>query len=189
MIEFFGPEALVAVEPIVGLFHRFGAQPAGDRAAGFVADHQPGIRQHVEMLHDRRQRHRERLGEFADRNFVGFAQSREQGPPRRIGERGKSAIEGGGLIVNHLVKYSWARMRVKQLHVVMAGHDDGEAGETYYFPIAAWISLTASSLAHSAGPAMVPISQPLESISTVVGMPKARPVALRSWNVLAFGSA
>ena len=57
------------------------------------------------------------------------------------------------------------------------------------FPSAALIIFTASSLAHSAGPAMVPISQPLRSTSRVVGMPKARPTAFRSWKLLALGSA
>ncbi len=56
-------------------------------------------------------------------------------------------------------------------------------------PSAALISATASLLAHSAGPAMLPISQPCGSTSSVVGMPKARPMALRSWNALALGSA
>jgi hypothetical protein len=36
------------------------------------------------------------------------------------------------------------------------------------------------SLAHSAGPAIVAISQPCGSTSTEVGMPRARPIALRS---------
>ena len=40
-------------------------------------------------------------------------------------------------------------------------------------PSAVSISLTASSLAHSAGPASVPSSQPFGSISSVVGMPNA----------------
>ena len=58
-----------------------------------------------------------------------------------------------------------------------------------YWPSAALISLIASSLAHSAGPAIVPISQPCPSINSVVGMPKARPMDFKSWNVRAVGSA
>ena len=60
---------------------------------------------------------------------------------------------------------------------------------TEFFPSAASISLTASSLAHSAGPASTPSSQPCGSISKVVGMPNALPTAFRSWNTLALGSA
>ena len=44
-----------------------------------------------------------------------------------------------------------------------------------YFANAAVTSFTASSLAHSAGPASVPISQPAGSTRMVVGMPIARP--------------
>ena len=113
MIEAFAPEALVTVEPIVGVLHRFGAQPAGDDASGFVAGDQPGIRQYVEMLHHCRQRHRERLGEFADRHIVGLAQARQKCAPRRVGERGKGAVERGGLIVNHVVKYRDVAKHVK----------------------------------------------------------------------------
>jgi hypothetical protein len=56
-------------------------------------------------------------------------------------------------------------------------------------PRAAVTSLTASSLAHSAGPAREAISQPLGSTRRVVGMPIALPIDLRSWNTLALGSA
>ena len=45
----------------------------------------------------------------------------------------------------------------------------------------------ASSLAHSAGPAIVAISHPFGSISNVVGMPNARPMDLRSWKLFAAG--
>jgi hypothetical protein len=45
---------------------------------------------------------------------------------------------------------------------------------------AALTSFTPSSLDHSAGPAMVPISQPERSTRTVVGMPKALPAVFRS---------
>jgi hypothetical protein len=45
---------------------------------------------------------------------------------------------------------------------------------------AARISLSASSLAHSAGPASEATSQPAGSISSVVGMPNALPMTLRS---------
>ena len=122
MIETFGPEALVAVEPLVGAFHRFGAQAAGDCASGFVADDETGVRQDVDVFHHRRQRHRERLGEFADRNRVGFAQAREQCAPGRVGEGRESAVQILGFvlrsIVNHLVKYRGKVRRVKSASVI-----------------------------------------------------------------------
>ena len=57
------------------------------------------------MLHDRRQRHGKRPGELADRKAFMFPELRNQGAPRRVGERRESAVEGGILILNHMVKY------------------------------------------------------------------------------------
>jgi hypothetical protein len=122
LIETFGPEALVAVEPLIGAFHRFGAQAAGDCASGFVADEQAGVREDVDVLHHRRQRHREGLGEFADRNRILFAQAREQRASGRIGEGRKSAVQilrsVVGSIVNHLVKYRGKGGRVKGVGII-----------------------------------------------------------------------
>jgi hypothetical protein len=53
-------------------------------------------------------------------------------------------------------------------------------GRAIYRLSAAVTSFTASSLAHSAGPATVPISQPAGSTRSVVGIPAARPTILRS---------
>ena len=41
------------------------------------------------------------------------AQPGDQRPPRRVGERGEGAVERGGRIVNHMVKYSRRGGRVK----------------------------------------------------------------------------
>lgn len=38
---------------------------------------------------------------------------RQHGPPRRIGERGKRAVQGVGSIVNHMVKYKPSGASVK----------------------------------------------------------------------------
>jgi hypothetical protein len=65
-VEIVGPEALVAVKPIHRLLHRFRGKPTRHDAAGLLASDQAGVRQHVEMLHDRGQRHGKRLGEFAN---------------------------------------------------------------------------------------------------------------------------
>ena len=117
MIEALGPEPLVAVEPFVGFVHRLGAQPARHDAAALFPGDQPRILEDVEVLHDRRQRHGERLGEIADTDGVAVAQARQQRPPRRIGEGGERAVERGGLIVNHVVKYREVRGCVKGAQV------------------------------------------------------------------------
>jgi hypothetical protein len=106
-IEIVGPEALVAVEPVHRLLHRLRGEPARHDAAGLLACDQACIRQHVEMLHDRRQRHRERLGELTDRKRVAVGKSRQQRAPRWVRQRGKGAVQKPirGLIVtlNHVV--------------------------------------------------------------------------------------
>jgi len=84
-VEAFGPEALVVAEPVHRLRHRLCGQPACHGAAGFRARDQARVRQHVEMLHDRGQRHRERLRQIAHRNTVLPAEPRQQRAPGRVG--------------------------------------------------------------------------------------------------------
>jgi len=112
-IEAFGPEFLIAIEPFIGVVHRLCTQLAAHDAAILFAGDQPGIRQHIEMLHHRRQRHRKRLGQFADRQAVGFAQAHHQGAPGWIGECSKRAVQIWLQMVNHMVKYRPVRIRVK----------------------------------------------------------------------------
>ncbi len=88
-----------------GLLHGRGGELAGDGASGFVARDQAGIGEHVEMLHDRRQRHLERFRESADRHAVFFIEPRQERAPGRVGERREHAVERGAfgsiLILNH----------------------------------------------------------------------------------------
>jgi len=102
-VEAFGPKTLVAVQPVHRLLHRPGSQPARHDAAGFCARNQSGVRKHIEMLHDRRQRHREWLRQFAHRNAVLPAEPRQQRAPRRVRQRSKSAVQSMIAILNHLV--------------------------------------------------------------------------------------
>ena len=113
MIEFFSPEALITREPVVGLPHRCGTEPASNGAPLFVAHHQSGIRQHIEMFHDRRQGHCKWFRKLADRPTLCLTQLSEQGTPRWIGERRKRPVERGLLIVNHMVKYMGSGEPVK----------------------------------------------------------------------------
>jgi len=102
-LESFGPEAPVVAEPVHRLLHRFCGQPAGYDAAGFRAYDQACARQHVEMLHDRRQRHREWLRQLAHRNAVLLAEPRQQRAPRRVCKCRKGAVQSMVLILNHMV--------------------------------------------------------------------------------------
>jgi len=102
-VETFGPETLVAVEPIHRLLHRSGGQAARHGAAGLGARDQAGIRQHVEMLHDSGQRHRKRPCEFADRHVLFVTEPGEERSPGRIGKRRKGAVQRLVSILNHMV--------------------------------------------------------------------------------------
>jgi hypothetical protein len=102
-VEIVGPEALVAVEPIHRVLHRFRGEPARHDAAGLFAGDEAGVQQHIEMLHDRGQGHRKGFGEFANGNRIALGKTREQRPPRRIGKRGKGAIQDFISILNHVV--------------------------------------------------------------------------------------
>jgi hypothetical protein len=83
-VEPFVPEPLVFAEPFDGVLHRRRAEPAGDGASGLLPRDKASICQHVEVLHDGRQRHRKRLCEFADRNRVLKFQLRQQRAPGRV---------------------------------------------------------------------------------------------------------
>jgi len=91
-IEAVVPEAFVAGEPLHGAFHGSGLQAASHRAAALGTLDQIGPRQHVEVLHDRGQRHRERLRQLGDGLIVTLGQLFENGPSRRVRQCGKRAI-------------------------------------------------------------------------------------------------
>jgi hypothetical protein len=85
---------LIAIEPLERVAHRLGVEAAGDDTPGLVAGHEAGVGQHVEMLHDRRQRHRKRRGERAHRKIRLFGEPHHQRAPRRVGKRCEGAVEG-----------------------------------------------------------------------------------------------
>ena len=85
---------MIAIEPLERIAHRLGVETAGDDASGLGARHEAGIRQHIEMLNDRRQRYREWRGERAHRNVRLCGKPHHQGAPRRVGKRRESAVEG-----------------------------------------------------------------------------------------------
>ena len=109
-----GPEFLVMGQPCEGVLQRRGREPAGDGASGLCARNQAGVGQDVEMLHDRRQRNVERRFQRADRKPGLAGEPQHQRAPRRVGQRRKGAIEGGGVKVNHVVNYSAALRSVNR---------------------------------------------------------------------------
>jgi hypothetical protein len=101
----FGPEAFVSPQPGHRLLQRRRGEAAEDGAAGFGTTDQGCVRQHVEMLHDRWQRHGKRTGQVADGCAFSLAQLGYERAPRRIGERRENVIQISVLILNHLVNY------------------------------------------------------------------------------------
>ena len=85
-----------------------GPEAAAHGASGLGALDQARARQHVEMLHHRRQRDGERRRDLGHRQSLGARQPIEDGPPRRVGERREGLVELGIRIVNHVVKYCLA---------------------------------------------------------------------------------
>ena len=91
-------------EPVHRLLHGLCLELAGDGATRFGAHDQAGIGEHVEVLHDGGQRHREGARQFTDADSILFVETGEQRAPCRVGQRSEGAIEDGSLIVNHRVK-------------------------------------------------------------------------------------
>ena len=102
---------MVALEPVHRGLHRVGIEPASHRASGLAAHDQPGLRQHVEVLHDCGQRYRERTRQLAHREILMLAQPRDQRAPGRVGKRPEGPVEIR-LILNHVVKYRSVPVRV-----------------------------------------------------------------------------
>jgi hypothetical protein len=73
------------------------------------------------MLHNGRQRHRERLREFADGQVRAGGQTCKERTPRWVGQRGESAVQCVFLKLNHKVNYRDSRRDVKPLLEVFSG--------------------------------------------------------------------
>lgn len=101
-IELAVPETRVMGDPLRGLLHGRRFQRAAHHPALLGARDQAGRFQHCEVLHETRQRHGVRLGEFghAARALV---QLRQHTAARGVGQRGEDEIELGVVILNHLV--------------------------------------------------------------------------------------
>ncbi len=73
------------------------------------------------MLHHGRQRHRERLREFADGQVCTRGQTCKERTARWVGQRGESAVPWVFLKLNHEVAYRDSRRDVKPLPKVFSG--------------------------------------------------------------------
>jgi hypothetical protein len=77
--------------------------PAGPHAPGFFRDDKAGIRENIQMLKHRRQRHAERRCKLAHRGRA-HGEVLNNGAPRWVGQSLESAVKGG-LLVKHMLNY------------------------------------------------------------------------------------
>src|SRR5262245_39148574 len=94
-IESFVPKATVAFEPVVDLLEGAWLDAARPPLRLAAPHDEVGALQHLEMLGDGRQAHVEWLGELGDRGLTE-CEPRQDGAPRRIGERRKGGAEAIG---------------------------------------------------------------------------------------------
>ena len=94
------------VDPALGLAERARVEGAGAHPAELLRPHQARRLEHAEVLHGRRQGHRQRAGQVAHRRRPA-AQPLHHRPPCGVGEGVEQAIEAGRL-VNHILKYQLA---------------------------------------------------------------------------------
>jgi len=100
--ELLVPETAVEGHPLGGIAKRRRLQPAAADAPDFAGFDQAGADQHTQVLGDRRQRHRVRLGERGH-GLLAAGQLGEDGAAGRVGQRREGAVERGRQIVNHMV--------------------------------------------------------------------------------------
>ena len=94
-----GVETADALQPDAGGAQPVRQQPAADRAPGAGLLDEAGVGEDAQVLGDRGQRHRVRLGELADR-AVAREQRGQDRPPRRVRERGEDQVEIAGLTLH-----------------------------------------------------------------------------------------
>ena len=99
LIEFLGPRILMRLSQ--SLASRMGSPQAAAfyDAAILLASDEPGVRQDVEMFHDRRSDIENGLASSLTERFC-FCSAAQQCTPRRVGQRRKGAIKVWFLIVN-----------------------------------------------------------------------------------------
>jgi hypothetical protein len=91
-IKTFFPKFPILLDPLLRFFHRLGLQFQRMHAPATAAADQSGIFQNAQMLRDRRQRHGIRPRQIGDAT-VAVREMFQDAPSRRIGQRGKRAVQ------------------------------------------------------------------------------------------------
>src|ERR1700756_3191525 len=91
-VEALLPETAVVIEPVGDLLEPRPFETAGTPLRVAAAGDEAGALEHLEVLRDGGEAHRERLGELGNRGYAR-REARQDGPARRIGERGEGGAE------------------------------------------------------------------------------------------------
>lgn len=110
-VELSLPKASVAFDPFPGGSHGLRDEAAAPNPSVFRAGEEPGILQNPKVLRDGRERHVERLGQVADRG-LSPRQSRQDTTAGGIRQGGEGRVQCAIGIVNHMVKYCRAMVRL-----------------------------------------------------------------------------
>src|SRR5215831_9722853 len=100
-VETLLPQLAVVLEPIVHVLERRGFNAAGPPLRLAATDDEAGALQHLQVLGYGWQAHFEGLRQLGDRGLAE-RQARQDGPPRRIGERREGSAEA---VLGHHVMY------------------------------------------------------------------------------------
>lgn len=152
------PKAAVAGDPGGGVLHRARRQPAPAHPALAAAVDQPGALQHAQVLGDRGEGNTERLSQRCDGGLAGGEAGQDRAA-RGVGQRAEGGVQGGRLILNHVVKHNPAPGVVKGRdgRIVLDAKGNALAvgdvlGTTLDFVIIAWVVVVFSTKIMKAEP-------------------------------------
>src|ERR1022692_2847018 len=103
LVEASLPRRALGGDPVLGRAQRLEVYAAGANPADLLGPDEAGRLKHTEVLHHRRQRHRQRLRKITNRGWTAD-QTLDQVSPRWIGE-GLEHLVKRPRIVRHVLKY------------------------------------------------------------------------------------
>ena len=99
-----GPALAALVDPVLDGLQAGHLQPAGAHPSDLLRPDEAACLEHLQVLHHRWQRDRQRAGELADRGRP-VAELLHEPAPGRVGQRGEDRVDVTRL-VKHRLKYS-----------------------------------------------------------------------------------
>jgi hypothetical protein len=103
-VEAIGPKALIEAQPSVGLCQAVGVEAAKMLPPLHGPAHEAGTFERLHVLGGAGERHAQRRGKVAYRQFAA-GQTAQHSSPGRVGESMEDGVEMRGTLLNHLVEY------------------------------------------------------------------------------------